>query len=147
NILCLALLVWLGLQLWRKSRIGWVRAAAQCLFLLLLLLPLNYCRSTFFQISYAQIIDLKRPALLMGCLIAGALVFWQNRRCARAAAIVLGIFSPFALFILLRLALFAFNVGSLAQPVLQGVLHPADPIRANQPRVLWIIFDESDQRL
>jgi hypothetical protein len=52
-----------------------------------------------------------------------------------------------ALFVLARITLLTLGVTHLAQPAADPLPPPLSPVRENQPRVVWVIFDETDQRL
>ncbi len=147
NLLWLTLLAWVIIRVLHRRPSRRLHLACHGLFFAALLLPLNFCRVHFLALPIHQIITfVKQPIVAVGVLGLGALVLWQHRRVALVAAVTLGLLSPLALLILAKLVLLSLDLESIALPV-SGVLSPAVPVRAGQPRVVWIIFDETDQRL
>ena len=148
NLLALALLIWLALVVLRRLNNKWLDLAGHYLFLCLLLLPVNFIRGTLLGITYLRLLEyLRHPVVLAGGLGCAGLLIWQHRRVSRLIAIALGVLSPFAIFILVKLALLGFNVGVMADPTKQGLLQSPVAVAPDMPRVVWIIFDESDYRL
>jgi hypothetical protein len=148
NLLWFASLSWLVIRAWRRSDTRWLRLAGDCLLLLLLLVPLDFCRRQVFHILLYQVVAfLKSPAVLLSAALVWSLVLWQHRRAARLAAIAVGVFSPLAVFTLIRIALLSLGLSHPAQSATEPSLPSPGPVSPGRPRVLWIIFDETDQRL
>ena len=80
-------------------------------------------------------------------LVAVAGLVWKHRPAARAAATVVGILSPMAFFTLFRMLLLGLGLVHLEQQAADPVRPPPGPVSPGQPRVVWIIFDETDYRL
>jgi hypothetical protein len=148
NITWLATLVWVAIRAWRRVRNCWLRLTGKGLFLLLCLVPLDSLRTEVFRTPASAVLAfLNRPLPAVGLLMLLAIVVWKRRWVVRCAAIAIGILSPLTLITLARIARLSlslsFSSHSLADP-------PPPPLRVvhpGQPRVVWIIFDEADQRL
>ncbi len=154
-VLALAVnILWLGVAgFWlirfRRRQRDWAPLLAiDTLFLLALLLPVDFCRRNVFEIADYRVVEfLKRPMVLLGVLLFLAGFVWQHRRVARVAAIVVGLLSPLAVFALARIGLMSLGLVPSERAAADPVLLPPVAVREGQPRVLWIIFDEMDQRL
>jgi hypothetical protein len=148
NLLWFAALILLAVWLRQRFPNRWFILACDCLFFLLLLLPLDACRRLALHIHPdAMLAFLKHPLVLAAlALLAGAAV-WQHRRLTRVATLVVAILTPLALFTSSRIVLLLLNVAHLAEPTSEPALSPPTAPRPGQPRVLWIIFDEMDYRL
>ena len=147
NGFVLTLLFWLVMQVRRRVSGAWLRLPVHLLFFLLLLYPLDFIRITFTPITDYQIYEFgKQPVVLLGGVALLALLAWWHRPVARAAAFVVAILSPLAIFLLIKLTLVGLGLSHLRECP-DGRLQPSLPVRAGQPRVVWIIFDETDYRL
>jgi hypothetical protein len=94
------------------------------------------------------VIAFVKSPLPLACLaVLGALFLWQHRRGARLLAVGVGLLFPLALVTLSRIGLLALGIEHLAQHHAAPSLPPPVPVAAGQPRVVWILFDETDQRL
>ncbi len=148
NVSGLALLVWLIMRALRRFERRWLRLICDLCFLALLLLPLEFCRVAIFDIADSRALTvLGHPAVVLGVLALLAGVAWKHRFMARAAGVALGLLSPLALFTLARTLLLLLGLAHAAQPAGEPVRPPTRAVAVGQPRVLWIIFDETDQRL
>lgn len=148
NILGFALLAWLIMRALRRFESRALHLACHLIFLCMLLVPLDFCRRTVFHITDYQLLSfLNQPLVILGAVVVLASAGWKHRQVARLAAVATGILSPLALFTLARIALLCLGAQHLAQDTREPVLPPLDPVRESQPRVVWIIFDETDQRL
>lgn len=131
-------------------RRGWggraVQALADVSLCLLLLVPANFARLQYFDLAGTQVVALaKEPlALALGVGLAAVLLRW-HRLWARGARLVVAVFLPLVAFTLAHLL---WNWLRLEPPAPPAALLPFQSGAAtNQPRVLWIIFDELDRRL
>jgi len=148
NLFWFAALAWLGMRALRRFPHRWFHLLGQCLFLLVLLLPLNAGLGLAFHWTEPDIVAfLKRPVGAVVALLLLACVAWKRRWFVRAALIVTSIMSPLAFFTLARLALASFGPHHPAHHATAPALAPLSPLRPGQPRVVWMIFDEADQRL
>ena len=148
NLSWLSGLIWLVIRLYRTSSNRWLRRFCHLFFLLLLLLPADFCRIRFIPISDHQIVTfLKSPLGAVTALLVLAVVLWQLQRVAHAAAVIAGVLSPLAIFTLFKIALLGLGFQHVAQHSADPSLRPLLPVHANQPRIVWFIFDETDQRL
>jgi Sulfatase len=147
NLLWLTAAVWVGLRLWRRFQNRVLQFALHLAFLALLLIPADFIRHQIFHIPDFQIVAFfQRPVVMFCSVVLLALVVWQHRRAAKAASVLVVIFSPLALSVLVRILLLLFGVTHLKQADYETVLPPPAPVHEGQPRVLWIIFDSMDYR-
>jgi hypothetical protein len=148
NILLLSLVIWAGIGLWRRSRAKALSFALEMLFLLLFLIPADYFRAEVLGYADSQFVAfLHHPAVLLVLFVLTALVLWRHRLVARTAAMAMVVTFPFALFTLARIGLMSAGlVESHACPAFVPP-PPILPAQPNRPRVVWIIFDETDYRL
>jgi hypothetical protein len=148
NLLGLAALFWLGIRAVRRYRRRWLWATCEWLFLLLWLLPLDFCRGALLGLYKHQLVAfLKRPTGALVLLLVLACVVWQRKRIVRAAVVVTLIMSPLAFIMLGQIALASFGPHHPLHHVREPMLAPLSPVREGQPRVVWMIFDETDYRL
>ena len=143
-MLSFAGIVWTVIQVMRRSRKRWFRPLCEWLFLLVLLMALDSCRQVVFSMPAGQIIQFfKHPLGIVLLLLVVTGVLWKRRWAVRAAAVLVGILSPLAVLTLARVAVAMVHPQGLSEPVPP----PMSPMRERQPRVVWMIFDETDQRL
>jgi len=143
-MLSFAGMVWTVIQVMRRSRRRWFRPVCEWLFLLLLLNALESCRQTVFRVPLGQLIlFFKHPLGILLSLLVLTGVLWKRRWVVQAAAVVVGILSPLAVLTFARIAVAILH----PQQVSEAVPPPMSPMREGQPRVVWMIFDELDQRL
>lgn len=153
NVLLVGAILWPLVSVVRRKLKGRDGRLARWVFLLSLAVPLNAMRSVLSN----HFPYLKSPLLGLlgqqGVILAGAAVavlgillilFW-SRQLTRAATAVLLMLSPFAAvtfaqaaWMAIRYDPVAFRDGAPAQPL---------PHARREPRALWVIFDEWDQRL
>lgn len=148
NILWVAVVAYLLIRVRRRCRHWLALLGLDALFMLSLLVPADFCRRYIFEFADYRLIGfLKRPATLAGAVVLLGLFAWQHRRIARLAAVLVGLLSPLALFALARIVLMTLGVVHSEHLVAGPALLPPAPVKPGQPRVVWIIFDEMDQRL
>ena len=145
---CLALVAWLGIRTLRRFHSPWLRFTLHLLFFLSLLLPADFIRLNELAITDHQAISwLKRPLIFIASIALAAAILWQHRLAARAFGTLVGILFPLALMILGRILLLFFGVQQLALQPGDPHLAPFMTVHPGQPRVLWVLFDETDMRL
>ena len=148
NLLGLALLMWLVMQALRRFPNRLLHLTVHLLFFCSLLLPLDFIRIKFFNITDYQIFQyLKHPASLFCEVVLLVFLCWQHRLAAKTLAVFVGILSPLAVFTLVKIALVCLGVFPLQSCPIDPVPPPMSPVHAGQPRVIWIIFDEMDYRV
>jgi hypothetical protein len=145
NIGWLALLIWLGIRAWRRFPNPVTQFILHCLFLLLLLIPFVFLRNCgWFHTS----LNLSPPQKQFAALVIAAFALWQHRRLAKVAAVTVAILSPMAFAVMSKIIMLCLGVMHLQQaerePALAATLFPP---RDGAPRVIWIVFDETDYRL
>lgn len=149
NLSWMVLLVWLALRIRRRFQNRVLQAFLDLSFLALLLSPLDYLRLTLLGMPLRTLFHhLLHPLPAMGILLLSLLVAWQHRRAAHAAAVAVGLMAPLAIFNLARIVflLVSGGIGECKAAQFQPT-PPLFPAKQDQPRVLWIVFDEADQRL
>lgn len=149
NIGCLTFILWTGIRLWRRCpRSSWIALGLELAFLVLFILPVDFFRRDILDITDAAMVAFLKRLPMAGCLgIFGLLVLWKHRLVARTAAVIAAITWPAALFTLAKTLLLCLNVVHVKQCTVSQSPAPLLAARAGTPRVLWIIFDETDYRL
>jgi len=143
NVLLLALVFWTGAQLARRSGRPAVVRLARWAFLLVVLANL--------RVFYLLLLVWGRwgwMAGVLGLLLLATgfclLARWEVRE-ARLVAVLLLIFSPFVAVTFYQDVALAVRVSRMSfadQPSAAAL-----PAKSGAPRVVWVIFDELDQRL
>ena len=111
NLLGLALLMWLVMQALRRFPNRLLHLTVHLLFFCSLLLPLDFIRIKFFNITDYQIFQyLKHPASLFCEVVLLVFLCWQHRLAAKTLALFVGILSPLAVFTLVKIALVCLGV-------------------------------------
>ena len=143
NVVLLALVFWTGAQLARRSGRPALVRLARCAFLLVVLANL--------RVFYLLLLLWGRwgwmagvPGLLLLAAALYLLARWQPR-VTHGLAVLLLIVSPFVAVTFYQDAALAVRVSrmSFADQPLAAPL----PVKPGAPRVVWVIFDELDQRL
>lgn len=148
NLAWFALLFWLASGLVRRRGGRWLQLGADAALCVLMLAPLNFLRINLFQYSGVRVLALaSKPLVLVAGVVAIVLFLRWHRPCARQARMVLAIFLPLVLFTLVQIGWAWIHLADRALP-----RPPANPpllrgAAPDQPRVVWIIFDELDRRL
>jgi hypothetical protein len=149
NITGLSAVIWLLMQARGRDLPRWIIALGLVLFCLLPLSPIDFVRSEYFRIADYQIIAaLKRPWVAASVVVCFALLVWQHQRAARFVRMAFALVAPLSIFSIGKMLLILTGVVSLNQGAMES--HTPPPmfdISSNQVRVVWIIFDEMDQRL
>ncbi len=148
NILGFAVLFWFGIALWRRSRTGIPALVLELLFFSLLIIPIDFLRAEIFGQTDAEVIARIKNPLAMTLVVAALLfLLWQHRRVARVAAAVLAITSPVALWTLFKIILAGCNLTLIKTCSICALPPPLLPVNGDHPRVVWMIFDETDYRM
>jgi hypothetical protein len=147
NILWLALVFWLGLRAWRHFQNRIFHFVIHMGFFILLVIPLEFVRSWVLPTVRISTLLTQHWPLLVAALVLPVLLLWQHRWTAKAVAVVVGILSPLAFATLAKIVLLCLGLIQLKQANFQPNFPSPGPVRAGQPRVIWIIFDEMDYRL
>jgi hypothetical protein len=148
NVACLAWMVWLGIGIRRRCGTGMLSLLLDMSFLFLLVAPADFVRVELLNMTDADSLALMRqPAVISGFIVILVFVIWKHRLAARTLAAIIVITFPVALLVMARIILLCLNV----MPVKTCASSPAAPpllsIPAGRPRVVWMIFDETDYRL
>lgn len=148
NIIIFTLFSWCVLRWARHAQKPWLRLGCDLILVFLLVLPMDFCRRQVFEMpDYKVLAFIRNPAGMLG--IASLLLFclWQHRRVARVVVMALVILSPLAFMTLSKAAMVSLGMVRLDQATEIPRLQPMTSVTADQPRVVWIIFDETDYRL
>jgi hypothetical protein len=137
-----------GLALVRRAQRPLVWWLARCIFAVLLLLPLNAVRIVSLHLAMPTLVDRFGPWVLrgtvaaLGLLCAVVIVRW-SAAFARMAAIVVVVLSPLAPIV------FATGMWRMLHLQPQSGYVGASPLtpQTGRPRVVWLLFDELDERL
>jgi hypothetical protein len=147
NILGFALIAWLVMQVLHRFSNKLLHLSVHLLFLILLLLPLDFLRTSYFKLADYQIVAyFKQPVVIVFALVVLAMLVWGHQLVAKIAAVIVGIFSPLAFLLLVKDIFLCLGVIHLQQCFPQ-IPPPLNVVQKSQPRVIWIIFDETDYRL
>ena len=148
NLLGLGLVIFLGIGLWRRFQKGIVPLALDLLFLLLLVFPADFVRVQVLRQTHIQFaLLLKHPSELLCILAVAVFLIWQHRLAARTLATIIVVTFPIVLMIFAKILLVSLNLMTLTQCPSAAPPPPLLHVRDGQPRVVWIIFDETDYRL
>jgi hypothetical protein len=147
-ILVLGFLFWLAANVAGRIRSRSVSDIARLAFLLVLILPLNSFIEDYLGFSISNILIERRWLLLVVFVlttIALTLAYKHTRRPASFAITLLMILSPLFLVNLVS-ALWLHHKHSSPQAFQE--VRPAERVstRANTPHIVWIVFDELEQR-
>jgi hypothetical protein len=148
NILGVALLIFAGISIWRRFQKGMVPLVLDLLFLFLLVFPADCIRSQTMILTDTQLVGLLKQPMARLCIVAALiLLIWKHRLAARIVAAVIVVTFPMALLTLAKILLVCCNLMNVNECT-DSVPPPPPllPVREGQPRVVWIIFDETDYR-
>jgi hypothetical protein len=148
-ILTLALLFWLGATVVNRTESKRAAALARAAFLVTLILPINSFVIDYLRVSLFNLM-LSRWWVLLLSIWLGVAILWltyrYNRPLTRVAITLLIILSPLFLVNLVSALRLCEKYGSPAETFHEQ--RPAKSIhKANAPRIIWIVFDELDERL
>lgn len=149
NIMGAAAVLWLLMQARRRSVPRWSVAMGFVLFCFLPVYPIDFVRAEYFKIADYQIVAaLLRPWVTALAVLCFGLLIWQHVGAARIVRSLFIIFAPLAVFSLGKMLLVLAGIVRLSQASSEIPLPPpCFEVASNQVRVVWIIFDEMDQRL
>ncbi|HEV3468905.1 MAG TPA: alkaline phosphatase family protein [Pyrinomonadaceae bacterium] len=150
DVLLLAAAFWVAATLARRSGSAPALKAARWAFLLALLVPLNDLRMQLTGSNFANTLRSNKALLAVvvaaAVVLAAAAVRWRAHAVGAAVVFVL-VLSPFALISLVQGAWLAFKHRPNAALAADAVAGPLpQPGRVAGARVVWIVFDELDQR-
>ncbi len=148
NIFGLTAVIWLGIQARRRFQNRALRLVLDLLFLVPLLSPVDFIRMKKLDITDYQLLSFfAQPLVMLGATVVLALVVWRHEWVAHATAVAVGIVSPMAFCMITKSILVCLGIMHLESCAGAGVLPPPVPVHEGRPRVVWIIFDETDYRL
>jgi hypothetical protein len=149
NIFGAALIIWLLIGFWRRCKIRPLCFVLESIFVALLILPADFIRAEYLQWTDTELLGfLKQPIVAFCALVFIALFVWKHRVFVRVQAICLGILSPLLFLIIFKLVLLCLGLFQVKQCFEsdQSAI-PLYPAAQGRPRVVWIIFDETDYRM
>lgn len=151
-IFLLAVVMWVGISLVRWSGNARALKAAQCLFFIVLIVPLQIINREYlgFNQDFALRVYGKMGLILLGATVGTGpflLTLYRNKTFLRIAVGAVLVFSP-----LLPVLLAYSAVNRMASPSASAFLDkPAGQLlpdhRVKGARIVWMIFDELDERL
>lgn len=146
NIFGLAVVLWLAGRSARRWNVRGLWIAAHVAVCALALVPLNFARTHFWHLTGAKFGALLKEPLMIAVVLAGvAALIWLHRYAARAVMVIYIILSPAVLFTAGKCAWWMVapppavveaKGGSAGRLALPG-----------EPRIVWILLDELDQRI
>ncbi len=142
----LALVFWLALTFARRSRYSWAMPLARGVFLFVLVAVINGILITEYPRlalnDWALILSWNWLALLRVLILLALLValIQFHRPIAKAGAVIVTVMFPF-LFITFGQTIWVMTKSQEQSPA------PVLPAKPQSPRIVWMIFDELDQRL
>lgn len=148
NLVLLTLLFKLVIFSVRRAPRLWQQRLSIVVLGLFLLIPINFVRLQYLGISGAAMVAfLQHPAVWGGALIALALVWrWHMLALSLLRGLLL-ILLPLAASTVFQLLQLGVGLASPAARPAVAALADVVPVSSNQPRVVWIIFDELDYRV
>lgn len=148
NLLLLAVTFWLAIFFARKSKKGVCLDLVKVVFLMVLLVPLNFVRKFVLDWSVNEVLHFGTPAITAALALSTiVLTIRFHRRVAAFAAVTVLMLVPFCAVTMVRTSWFL-SKSTWKPNADEKQLPPMrETQRANEPRLLWIIFDELDQRV
>ncbi len=148
NILLLTFVIWMAIGFWRRTRSNLLSVGLELLFLSLLVFPLDFIRAQVLGYTDAQLVAfLKNPLTMIGLAILLGLILWKHRLVARKVAATVVVTCPVAFLVLIRILLLSTGLMEDRACPVSVPSPPLLPVQEGKPRVVWIIFDETDYRL
>lgn len=140
--LIVGFIIWLGIKLVRYLNNSFLSKTMKVIFTLFVL---NFCYEVIWPFAKKIEPRILRnvPIILFITILIYLLV---KRKTIQTAARVVLFLTPFVLFVFGQAVWMMININKIAQPVLT-TNPPLVRQDQNRPRVLWLLFDEMDQRL
>ncbi len=150
NLLLFGILGWRALRWIRRANSPNLFRAACIVTLVLMIIPVDFLRTFYFHVRGIDAVSwIKNPFLLgAGFLVVFVVLFviWRwPRSSAHVFGVALLICTPSALLTFGKIGYFYLNYPT-GVPFQPQPFYPT-PVAGVQPRVIWIIYDELDQRL
>lgn len=153
NVSLFALLFWGAMTFARHSRQVHVLTLARWMFLAVFIIAVNGLRQKVPALTYDKLLSLlgeaglKGVGVIIGATAVPVLVRWHRGVIHATATIILVLF-PFVLVTFSRVGWSLMNYQSAFAEFADKPPAPLLTVRSKQdPRVLWLVFDEMDQRL
>jgi hypothetical protein len=144
----IAFSVWWAMGIVRHHRSRGLRWIRNLGFAYLLLQALDFLRINLLSLPMDHLVGwMKAPAGILGAATVLGLAVWRRHNVIQVVGVALGLLSPLAFFVLSRIVLLLLGIEHLEQHVGEPALQPLRAIQPGQPRIVWIIFDGTDQRV
>jgi hypothetical protein len=148
NILLLAAVLFLAARWVRRRQSRWLTLAGQAGFVASLAVPLNFIRTNYLGATGHKLTALAHNPLLVGLAVLAGLAVWRWRRVIpRFVAALVMMLSPLTAFTFGKTLLVLLGVVPIRQHQAPAALAPLLPEPATRARVVWVLFDEMDQRV
>src|SRR6266446_9551898 len=148
NLLVFSLLFWFGARALRRAPPHWVRVGAALGILACLVAPVEFFRLFILDIpDHAVLALVRNPIHLAAILVLLGLIVRWPRSVTRLVRPLLVLISPMAAYTVGKSLLLLCHLQTLAQNSEADT--PLAQLQSGPPptRVVWMIFDEMDQRL
>lgn len=148
NLILLTLLFWLAATALHRLRLGWLNRVGALVVVTLFLIPLNFARLNYLNITGTVMIGLiHHPIAPLVMAVGAGLIWYWSGQAIRVVRAVLFILLPLSLWTWLTL-LVALIKMALGSPVLEApALAALRSDAAVKPRVILLVLDELDYRI
>jgi len=144
NIVATAMVLWLLARYARRINGRSVWAVANLALCAAALVPLNFARTYYWEITGTKAAALvKDPLVIAMAVVALSGALWFHRYAAKLVMVIYLILSPMVLFTAGKGAWLLIS----PPPPFVDALAPATPPKSTGPRVVWLLLDELDQRI
>ena len=150
NVILVGGILWLLIILIRKSNTGLISAFSYTAFFLILVIPLNGIRSLFSLFKYGNTVSLLgEKGVWIAIILTASVLFCMLVRWHREAFKLISTLLLFFIPLVLTTFLMAGWALIKQEPKQTFGDKPTAPLVKNRPnsRVVWLVFDEMDQRL
>lgn len=148
NLVGFAAIFWVMAQVLRRHRIWWLDLLACLLLFVTLLAPMEFFRGHFGWRDRQTLLFIRSPIGLSIIALALGAALWRPRWVVRTATSFILLLSPLSFYALAKILLVVVKIEFFQQQEVAET-PPPPPLQTNAlpTRVVWIIFDELDQRL
>ncbi len=146
NLLVFGLIGWRLIRWVRRTDSRNLYRAACVVVSALALIPVDFLRTYYFHVRGSEVIVLGKSPFFIGCALVVLFLFWHwPRIAARALAAGLMICVPMFLLTVGKIVYYLPNTPPRFSAEFPSLFPTPKP--SVEPRVVWILYDELDQRL
>jgi hypothetical protein len=144
NLLLLGIVAWRSIRWVRRRNSPILNRVAGVVACLLLVVPIDFLRTFYFHVTGSQVLTLAVNPILVASILILLFAIWRwPRFVLHIVGITLLILSPGVLVTFGKVAYFCATVHPDPDPPLAPLFEKA----ATPTRVIWIIYDELDERV